>query len=220
MAKEDKQNITVFIFSLAGILILVLVNKIFELLWPGMSIDESRNIMIKIFMVISTIIAGILVLCKKLSFSIECFKISKECNVKREIIEAVAVVLIFSAVLLGYRLYLNTKDPVLAARPLFALHLNRNLRWAYPLVALWQELLVKPLWQDNVKTALGGRKWLTLIYIGLLFGILHMNYPIYMVLGAGVMCFVTGILYERDRNIWGVWFMHFCFGFLPTSFVM
>ena len=216
-AEKVENNKSVFILSLVGVIILVLTNRACEQFLPGYSIPGSESLLIKIFMAIVSVIALILVLCGKLSFSLSCFKISKECNAKREFLEVAVVILLYTAVLLGYRFYLNTKDPVVAARPYFALYLTTNYRWSYPFISLWQELLIKPLWQDNVKKAMGGRKWITLIYIGLLFSVFHMHYRTITFLGAGIMCFVTGILYERDKNIWGVWILHFVLGVLPRT---
>jgi membrane protease YdiL (CAAX protease family) len=33
--------------------------------------------------------------------------------------------------------------------------------------------------------------------------------------GALVLCLVTGVLYERNRNIWGPVLIHFAIGFMP-----
>lgn len=213
---EKENSIYVYILSLLAVFILVVTNKLCEMFLPGYSVPANANLLIKIFMVIVSVIAIILVLCGKLSFSFSFMKISKECNLKREIIEVTVVIILFTALMIAYRLYMNTKDPVIAARPYFALYLGKNYRWSYPIISLWQEILIKPLWQDNVKKAMGGKKWLTLVFIGLLFSVLHMHYKIYTVLGAGILCFVTGILYERDKNIWGVWILHFYLGFFPT----
>ncbi|ETP73713.1 CAAX amino terminal protease family [Lachnospiraceae bacterium JC7] len=217
MEKEENKKRSIFILSLVSILILVITNKICERYLPGYTIPGSENLLIKIFMVIITIIAVILVSCGKLSFSFSCFKIGKECNFKREIIETVAIIIIYASVLFAYRLYKNAKDPVFLARPLFALYLDQHFRWFFPVSSLWQELLIKPLWQDNVKEAMGGKKWSTLIYIGLLFCIYHMHFEIYYMVSAGILCFITGILYERDRNIWSAWMLHFWLGFLPRA---
>ena len=217
MEKEESKNRSVFILSLVSILILIITGKICELYLPGYTIPGSENLLIKIFMGIITVIVVILVWWGKLSFSFSCFKISPDCNFKREIIETVAIILIYATVLIGYRLYKNSIDPAYLERPFFALYLDQHLRWFFPVSSLWQEILIKPLWQDNVKRAMGGEKWSTLIYIGLMFCILHMHFEIYYMVSAGILCFITGILYERDKNIWGVWMLHFWLGFLPRA---
>ncbi|MBO4324040.1 MAG: CPBP family intramembrane metalloprotease [Lachnospiraceae bacterium] len=219
MKTEDNEggDRTIYLLSLAAILILVLTDKICARFLPGYVIPGSENLLIKIYMSIITVIAAVLVACKKITFSFSCFKVSKECNFKRRLLETVIVLILYASVLAGYRLYKNTVDPVTAAKPFFALYLDQRFRWFYPVSALWQELLIKPLWQDNVSRAMNS-KWKTLIFIGLFFCILHMHFPIYYMAAAGVLCFVTGILYESDRNIWCVWLLHFVMGFLPRAF--
>lgn len=215
--EDDGRDRTIYLLSLAAILILVLTDKICARFLTGYAIPGSENLLIKIYMSIITVIAAVLVACKKITFSFSCFKVSKECNFKRRLAETVIVLVLYAAVLAGYRLYKNTVDPVTAAKPFFGLYLDQRFRWFYPVSALWQELLIKPLWQDNVSRAMNS-KWKTLIFIGLFFCILHMHFPIYYMAAAGVLCFVTGILYERDRNIWCVWLLHFVMGFLPRAF--
>jgi membrane protease YdiL (CAAX protease family) len=48
--------------------------------------------------------------------------------------------------------------------------------------------------------------------------VLHIQYPLYYMVGAFVLCFFTGLLYEKDRNIWGAVMIHFAIGFLPRCF--
>ncbi len=46
---------------------------------------------------------------------------------------------------------------------------------------------------------------------------MNMNYPLYYLIGAGILCIGTGYLYERDRNIWGSSLIHFVIGFMPRA---
>ena len=48
--------------------------------------------------------------------------------------------------------------------------------------------------------------------------VLHIQYPLYHLTGAFLLCFFTGLLYERDRNIWGAVLIHFAIDFLPRCF--
>ncbi len=52
--------------------------------------------------------------------------------------------------------------------------------------------------------------WITSVFF-----ILHMQYALYYMTGALLLCLVTGILYEKDRNIWGSILIHFAIGFMP-----
>lgn len=215
--EEEPKEQAIYLLSLLAILILILTDKVCGRFLPGYSIPGSENLLIKIYMTIITVAAAVLIACKKITFSFSCFRIPKDGSFKKRVLQTVIVLILYAAVLAGYRLYKNTVDPVTAAKPFFALYLNQRFRWFYPVSALWQELLIKPLWQDNVSRAMKN-KWKTLIFIGLFFCVLHMHFPIYYMAAAGVLCFVTGILYEKDRTIWCVWMLHFVMGFLPRAF--
>ena len=53
--------------------------------------------------------------------------------------------------------------------------------------------------------------WITAVF----FFSLHMQYPLFYMTGALLLCLVTGVLYEKNRNIWGAVLIHFAIGFLP-----
>ena len=99
---EKENSIYVYILSLLAVFILVVTNKLCEMFLPGYSVPANANLLIKIFMVIVSVIAIILVLCGKLSFSFSFMKISKECNLKREIIEVAVVIILFTALMIYY----------------------------------------------------------------------------------------------------------------------
>ncbi len=44
-----------------------------------------------------------------------------------------------------------------------------------------------------------------------------MNFQLYYLLGAGLLCMLTGYLYERDGNIWGAVLIHLTVGFMPRA---
>ena len=114
--------------------------------------------------------------------------------------------------------------------PMFGLYLDVHTRWLYPFSIVFQELFIKTFTQDNIRAVLeetgentskkNKRKesLLTMLITSLFFYILHVQYPLYYITGAFVLCFVTGIIYEKDRNIWGDIMVHFAFGFLPRCF--
>ena len=56
-----------------------------------------------------------------------------------------------------------------------------------------------------------------MVLTGLFFAVLHMNYQLYYLLGAGLLCMLTGYLYERDGNIWGAVLIHLTVGFMPRA---
>ncbi len=139
--------------------------------------------------------------------------------------------LLIVAALLGFRLFMNAKNPVYREIPLFGLYLNVHTRWLYPISIVFQEFFIKAFTQENIGIALRSvgaaeekngmnrnQTVLTAVITAMFFFVLHLQYPLYYMTGAFLLCFVTGLLYERDRNIWGAVMIHFAIGFLPRCF--
>ena len=158
---------------------------------------------------------------------------SKE-ELKRSLPICIVIALLIVAALIAFRLYMNAKNPVFREIPYFGLYLNVHMRWLYPISIVFQEFFIKAFVQDNIGIAVCGygqlefsdalRKhtnvnklqviitaWITAVF----FFSLHMQYALYYMTGALLLCFVTGVLYERNRNIWGAVLIHFAIGFLP-----
>ena len=81
-----------------------------------------------------------------------------------------------------------------------------------------QEFFIKGVMQENFRSLkTPENKHLTIWINGIFFMILHMNYPVYYLICAGLLCIITGYLYERDKNIWGSTLIHFVVGFMPRA---
>ncbi len=150
---------------------------------------------------------------------------------RKGLLQGAVISLLIVAALLGFRLYMNAKNPVYREIPLFGLYLNVHTRWLYPVSIVFQEFFIKAFTQENIGIAIrsigpGGKQEgagkkqavLTALVTALFFFVLHMQYPLYYMTGAFLLCFFTGLLYERDRNIWGAVMIHFALGFLPRCF--
>jgi Predicted metal-dependent membrane protease len=124
---------------------------------------------------------------------------------------------------MGFRLYLNTKSPNYREIPWFGLYLNIHMRWFYPLNVVFQEFFIKAFVQENIGMMVHGfdrhpvanstelrrkrsGKEVAIIscITALFFFILHVQYALYYMTGALLLCLITGLLYERDRNIYYV----------------
>ena len=150
---------------------------------------------------------------------------------RRSLAQSAVIALLIVAALLGFRFYMNAKDPACREIPLFGLYLNVHTRWLYPVNIVFQEFFIKAFTQENIGIALrnigpeekqeGRNKTqavLTAVITAMFFFVLHIQYPLYYMTGAFLLCLVTGLLYERDRNIWGAVMIHFAIGFLPRCF--
>jgi membrane protease YdiL (CAAX protease family) len=109
---------------------------------------------------------------------------------------------------------------VTASIPFFDWHLDEIAQQTYPVVVPFQELLAKGIVLTALLHIFNGTKRMLPLILGssLLFAAMHVNYGIAMMTGAFALCFATGWLYLKDRNIWGCAIVHFCLGFFVTCF--
>ena len=158
---------------------------------------------------------------------------SKE-DLKKSLPVCILISLLVIAVLIAFRVYMTIRNPVYREIPYFGLYLNVHTRWLYPFSIVFQEFFIKAYVQDNIGITLCGygqmdfpdalrshtnvnirqaliTAWITALF----FFVLHMQYPLYYMTGALLLCFVTGILYEKNRNIWDAVLIHFAIGFMP-----
>ena len=150
---------------------------------------------------------------------------------RKALVQSAVISLLIAAALLGFRFYMNAKNPVYREIPLFGLYLNVHTRWLYPISIVFQEFFIKAFTQENIGIALRSigadsdpfepnrmQTVLTALITAMFFFVLHIQFPLYYMTGAFLLCFFTGLLYERDRNIWGAVMIHFAIGFLPRCF--
>ena len=152
-------------------------------------------------------------------------------GIRRSLVQSAVISLLIIAGLLGFRFYMNAKNPVYREIPFFGLYLNVHTRWLYPISIVFQEFFIKAFTQENIGIMLSDigaaekhngsdriKSVLTALITAMFFFVLHMQYPLYYMAGAFVLCFFTGLMYEKDRNIWGAVMIHFALGFLPRCF--
>jgi membrane protease YdiL (CAAX protease family) len=116
------------------------------------------------------------------------------------------------------RLVMQGSDPALAAEPFFSFHAESWARSLYFVTAPFQEFLAKGVVLTSILYVYNyRRKALAIAVSSLLFAAVHVSYGITMMLFAFGLCFATGFLYLRDKNIWGVSLIHFTIGFFPAA---
>ncbi len=139
-------------------------------------------------------------------------------EIKRTLIRCGGISILLVVVLVVARLVMTNYNSEIAMRPWFYPYFEINMRWMYPFVAILQEFLSKSVMQESLKRFFGeGNVKLAILACGVIFSILHMGYPLYYMLCAGLMSIFTGYIYEKDRTIWGCVLIHFCIGFLPRA---
>lgn len=139
-------------------------------------------------------------------------------KVKKTIIRCGLICLGILTIMVLTRIVLQRTNGEMANRPWFGLYLNVSMRWLYPVTVVVQEFFAKGFIQENMKRFLRRQNpFLAIVASSMLFVTLHLGYPLYYMICAGILCFVTGYIYEKDRSIWGCAMIHFCIGFLPRA---
>ena len=84
----------------------------------------------------------------------------------------------------------------------------------YALTAVVQEFLSRGIMQESLTHVIAHEKSETIaIAIStLMFAAIHLHYSPYFMLGAAVLLGVFGVIYRKQRSIWGLALIHFTFG--------
>ena len=216
---KNKFNIstamTMILYSITTFTIMVFNIRVYSLISKSDDVALTRFYGSKALMVTAVVLTAIFLSFAPLKINLKAFKPSKEVftkQMKPSVLISVIVLLLF----IGFRFYMQSKDPSIAEIPYFGLYLNMNTRWFYPVSIILQEIYIKLVIQDNFSEAFDRKHmhmtvWVTAFF----FFIIHFQYPVYYMTGAMVLCMITGYLFEKYPSIWGPILIHFVIGFLP-----
>lgn len=223
----------VMLFMIMTVALHILVMKIYGL--------AAHTDLMSDYITYGTKILGVILVTEMILFSLltpmKCnwaaLRASRD-ELKQSLPVCIVLSLLIVAGLIAFRLYMNARNPIYREIPYFGLYLNVHTRWMYPLSIVFQEFFIKAYVQDNIGITLCGfgqmdfpdalrshtnvnmrqaliTAWITAVF----FFILHLQYPLFYMTGALFLCLVTGVLYEKNRNIWGAALVHFAIGFMP-----
>jgi len=119
----------------------------------------------------------------------------------------------FVAFLAVFRATLDLKVP-------FSWHIRGDIsRATYFIVAPFQEILAKSVMLYSFELVFECRHpRLANAMSALVFGAFHVVYGIKMMLLAAALSLVTGVMFRRERCVWGCAVAHFACGFFPACF--
>jgi membrane protease YdiL (CAAX protease family) len=88
----------------------------------------------------------------------------------------------------------------------------------YIITAGIQEFLARSVIQGNLKRITAGKhKALMAIFLSsMIFAALHIHFGFLFMVGSAILAGLEGILYEKQRNLFGVWIVHWVFGVSGT----
>ncbi|MCR5476300.1 MAG: CPBP family intramembrane metalloprotease [Lachnospiraceae bacterium] len=85
----------------------------------------------------------------------------------------------------------------------------------YLFIALFQEFLARCCMQENLHRILDSYKSgkvIAILVSSLIFGVFHLHYGLFYMIGAAVLMGSLGIIYNHQRSIWGTYVVHYIFG--------
>ena len=216
--KNMDVTVSLLLLLLAALFLEIVVTKALFLIWPEREAGWSASDINKFYMPAVALLAILFWLKTPLVIRWSALKIPSSRKFAREMLEAACVSVILILGLIGIRLWMNAHDPAAAARPWFGLYLHIHGRWFYLFSVVLQEIMIKAFTQENIRLLnTSGNRHVTMVLTGLFFAVLHMNFQLYYLIGAGLLCMLTGYLYERDGNIWGSALIHLTIGFMPRA---
>ena len=88
----------------------------------------------------------------------------------------------------------------------------RQLRYIF--TAGIQEFLARSVMQGNLERIMVSKnpKFGAIVLSSLIFAVLHIHLGLIFMLGAAILAGLEGILYTKQRSIYGVWIVHWVFG--------
>ncbi|MBP5261228.1 MAG: CPBP family intramembrane metalloprotease [Clostridiales bacterium] len=88
----------------------------------------------------------------------------------------------------------------------------------YIITAGVQEFLARSVMQSNLERIIVGKNnsIQAIIVSSLIFAAIHVHLGFYFMIGAAILAGLEGILYYKQKNIYGVWLVHWTFGVSGT----
>jgi len=203
------------LFMLSAIACQVVAIKVFPYVFHEPLVQDNAYLLTRIMEGYMTVLAVIFAVFTNFKLNWKCFKPAKE-GLKKDLTICGIMTVVILILMVAVRLVQNQMFPEIAARPWFGLYLGMYMRWIYPISAVLQEFFIKGVVEDNItcschKYHMHFSVWMTALF----FFVLHMGYEIPMMIGAGVMCAVTGYIYEKTKSVWGSILLHVVIGFVP-----
>lgn len=210
MAKEKSDAAISISALLMTICIWVMICQLWELL--GRPIPKSymtigveiMGFVILIFIMIST------------SFSLKHVGLNFN-HIGKVLVRSCIICLVAAAIMFGIKFGIMQVNPAyFGNKPFFRSNFNLP---NYILLSIIQEFLARGVTQECLSRIFTGKsgKVMPIIIASFFFMALHLYFGFYFMAGAGVMSILLGIVYQKDRNIWGVSLIHCVIGWLGMA---
>ena len=141
-------------------------------------------------------------------------------NLKKTVRTALIVAGCCFVVLCGFKVVCRLVDPGCFEpdAPFFDIRRFGLRQILYIFTAGIQEFLARSVVQGNLNRITVGRhpKARALMLSSLIFAAMHIHFGFVFMIGAAVLAGLEGILYNKQKNLFGVWIVHWVFGVCGT----
>ena len=172
-------------------------------------VNVSTEVMTHVIHVISIIM--FIVILKKTSFTVADIGLRIK-DPKRTFIPDIAIALGVVALMIGAKLVILqfVPDAFPAGRPFWVWRINVM----YMLISVFQEFLARGVMQENLRRIFTGKHSdaVSIVVSALIFGVLHIAHGLMYMIAATLFLGLLGVLYNKQRNIWGLAIIHYVLG--------
>ncbi len=207
---RQKQHEASFIF--VTVIIYVCAWVFIDVIWELLGRPISDQLMTWVVQLLGVVVFYLVL--KKTSFTLQDlglgFKGIKSAVVTDSIIAGVGF-----ALLIGVKLVIRAVAPDYfePGVPFFNFDFGLG-EWMYPVVVVLQEFLTRSVMHENLRRIIVGKnsEWMAIFVSSILFGVLHIHKGIVFMLGAVILLGALGMLYRKQRTIWGLCIPHYVLG--------
>ena len=210
LRRKVADSARVFVLLLGGVCLWVLTSVV----WEALGKPVSETVMTKVVEVFG--LGMFVYLLKYTSITLDDMGLRAD---KRTVVRSIAVDSAFTAAafaaLIAIKAVLIKTGAYPAGTPIFRFeNLLDFSYYIYPITVVVQEFLTRGVIEESIRRIIPGKysTATSIIVSSLFFAALHIHKGIVFMLGAALLLGLFGVLYKKQRNIWGLCIPHFVLG--------
>lgn len=204
------------VFGLVGCIVLISLGGLMFAIYDFTGRDDFPHTWISRFIELTSF-SLLFILLKYTDFTVQDILL-KPTNLKRELKEALLIVggMISALVILKMVVIAGGEGVFFGGNPFFDWLYPGNYYIKYIFITFFQEFLARCILQQNLNRILDGKygKWSALVIASVVFMALHTHQGLIFMLGAGILNFVLGMIYNRHQSIVATSIVHYSFGIM------
>ncbi len=210
LRQKIRDSARIFIVMLAGLCLWVFLYAIWELL--GRPVSDT--VMTKAVEVMGFVI--FFYILKKTSIGFEDMGLRFKGAGRAVLVDGAATALIL-ALMLAAKALIRRLNPAAFGGPDAPFFFWNRFDWAdaiYPLTVVVQEFLTRGVMHESIRRIIPGKyaKLIAILVSSLFFGALHIHKGLAYMVGSVLLLGVFGLIYRRQRTIWGLCIPHYFLG--------